>query len=90
MSFQRQRREIILVESTATVHFYFALSALAQFVDLNLGRCPRLLHFAPLALRAFSLPLQLPVLYCLDRITGYFLTAFKTESLIKLHRCLSR
>ena len=33
--------------------FYFALSALAQFMDANPERCPRLFHFAPLALKGF-------------------------------------
>ena len=40
--------------STVTIitvdDYYFAPSALPKLTDLNLGRCPRLLHFAPLAL----------------------------------------
>jgi hypothetical protein len=35
--------------------FYFAPSALPDFVDAYLGRCPRLLHSAPLALRNMAL-----------------------------------
>jgi hypothetical protein len=33
---------------------YFAPSALPKFMDPHLGRCPRLLHFAPLALGTSS------------------------------------
>ena len=46
------------------VLLYFAPSALGIFTGLYLGRWPRLLHFAPLALRAtlFTQSLPLPVL----------------------------
>ena len=53
---------MIVVDSTAYVHhFYFALSALGQFMDPNPGRCPGLLHFAPLALEGFTQSLPLPI-----------------------------
>jgi len=42
-------------------HFHFAPSALSDSGDPNLGRCPRLLHFAPMALRPRVLkPLERP------------------------------
>jgi hypothetical protein len=42
---------ILPAQSTILGQFYFALSALSKLGTLTLpGRCPGLLHFAPLAL----------------------------------------
>jgi len=40
---------------------YSAPSALAIFIGLYPGRCPGLLHFAPLALEGFTQSLPLPI-----------------------------
>jgi hypothetical protein len=84
---------MILAESTATVATSISrFQRLQSLWTLPWGVAPAI-TFRALALRAFTQPPQLPVLmlsYCLDRITGYFLTAFQAESLIKTHRCLWR
>jgi hypothetical protein len=58
-------------------HFdYYALSALGIVIGLYLGRWPRLLHFAPLALSRLSLDTNSEVL-------GYFQASADADSIAK-------
>src|SRR6266496_3577111 len=70
---------------------HYALSALGNLIDLYLGRWPRLLHFAPSALRSRILTQPL-ALWAIDipsaSPTGYQTTAQPDLSLLKLSQSL--